>query len=159
MKITIVTGPFLSLPPASCGAIEKIWHDLENEFTKMGNSVTFLCRSHYSQKAYENIEGMTFIRKTSFKRSSSIYLDLLKDFIYSLVMYLYLPKADSLVTNTFWLPILASIVNRNSGAVVVNVARMPKGQIKLYSKVDRLSAGSTAVHDSIIAEFPWDKVD
>ncbi len=65
-----------------------------------------------------------------------------------------LPPADILVTNAFWLPVLALRFARKAGNIVVNVARFPKGQLWLYRGVARLSAVSTAVHDAIIEQDP-----
>lgn len=154
MKITIVTGPFLPLPPASCGAVEKIWIDLAKEFAALGHSVTFLSRSHPEQEDHDSVNGIAIIRKTRFNRSTSIYLDLIKDFFYSIRMFLLLPQSDIVVANTFWLPMFIAEFSRGASKVIVNVARMPKGQIRLYKNVARLSAVSTTVRDAILNECP-----
>jgi glycosyltransferase involved in cell wall biosynthesis len=72
------------------------------------------------------------------------------DLIYSLRVRRTLPDADILVTNTFWLPLLAA--DRAKGAVYVHVARMPKGQMRLYGRAARLQGISRAVSAAISAE-------
>jgi glycosyltransferase involved in cell wall biosynthesis len=65
-----------------------------------------------------------------------------------------LPRAQVVVTNTFWLPALAAFCGSRAGAVAVHVARMPKGQLALYDRVARLQAVSEAVRKEIIAQRP-----
>jgi glycosyltransferase involved in cell wall biosynthesis len=56
------------------------------------------------------------------------------------------------VKNTFWLPIL--LRNSKHGRVYVQVARYPKGQMRLYGRAARLQAPSQAVARAIAAEVP-----
>jgi glycosyltransferase involved in cell wall biosynthesis len=63
-----------------------------------------------------------------------------------------LPAADILVTNVFFLPAMVPLLRRGRGAVVLNVQRMPKGQLWLYSRAARLSANSTAIETAMLRE-------
>ena len=145
MHITIVTGPFNPLPPAGCGAVERIWQDVGRCFAEHGHYVTFLCRAHPSQIDETRLGGkLKYIRRMKFNRSGHIADDLLKDILYSFKMLQALPPADILIINTFWLPVLAAM-KPGSGKIVVNVARMPKHQIWLYLKAARLSVVSNAI--------------
>jgi glycosyltransferase involved in cell wall biosynthesis len=63
-----------------------------------------------------------------------------------------LPKADIIVTNTFWLPFL--LRNSKRGRVYVHVARYPKGQTRFYGNAARLQAPSQAVARAIAKEAP-----
>jgi glycosyltransferase involved in cell wall biosynthesis len=63
-----------------------------------------------------------------------------------------LPKADVIVTNTFWLPFLLRDPKR--GRVYVHVARYPKGQTRFYRNAARLQAPSQAVARAIAEEAP-----
>jgi glycosyltransferase involved in cell wall biosynthesis len=65
-----------------------------------------------------------------------------------------LPPADILVTNTFWLPALAFAISRRAGKIAVHVARMPRGQYKLYRGVDRFQILSRPIQEAILAEQP-----
>ena len=44
MKITIVTGFLLPIPPVRGGAMEKTWFRLAREFVAAGHEVTFISR-------------------------------------------------------------------------------------------------------------------
>ncbi len=82
-------------------------------------------------------------------------LNLTKDLAYATRVLFALPRADILVTNTFFLPVLARL-RRRAGCVCVNVARMPKGQMRLYiqSGAARLHAVSSAIREEIVAQCP-----
>jgi glycosyltransferase involved in cell wall biosynthesis len=154
MHIVIVTGAFQPVPPAPGGAVERLWQELAEEFSARDHVVTFLCRAHSEQGSDEMIHGVHYIRRMLWKRSSSLYLDLIKDLIYSLRMMAHIPIADIVVTNTFWLPILLTNFRRRSSKIIVNVARTPKGQMWWYRNVDRLVAVSNAIRDAIVDQYP-----
>ena len=153
MKITIVTGPFFSVPPAPCGAVERIWHDLAKEFAVAGHQVNILCRAWEGLPGEEHANGINYVRRTHFKRTGRIGLDLTKDMAYSLRHLPLLPQADILITNVFWLPILSRF-NRAAGRLVINVQRYPKNQLQFYTGAARFAVVSTAVHDAIAQQFP-----
>jgi glycosyltransferase involved in cell wall biosynthesis len=75
-----------------------------------------------------------------------------RDLLYSRRVLKVLPKADVLVTNTFWLPALS--LAPDLGRIYVHVARYPKGQIKYYSKAARLQTVSTVIRNVICAQAP-----
>jgi len=154
MKITIVTGPFQPLPPAGCGAVERIWMAVAHQFCSMGHKVTFLSRGHATGIGNETVDGIDIIRRTRFKSKGHIGWDLVQDMVYTLRMLPLLPVADILVTNTFWFPILAPHMKPDAGKVVVNVARVPKGQMRFYRHVDCLAAVSKAIYNMIVDECP-----
>jgi len=77
-----------------------------------------------------------------------------KDVFFSLRMLVLAPKADICVTNAFWLPALVAAFRPGAGRVVMNVQRVPKGQMWLYDRVQRLSAVSTAIAETIVAQRP-----
>ncbi len=156
MKITVVSGPFLPMPPAPCGAVERVWQGLTECFVRRGHEVTVLCRHHPSQRAEETVNGVRYLRRTQFARHSRLMVNLWRDFVYSVLMAGLLPRADIVVTNTFWLPALLSLRRTPlSGRIAVHVARVPKGQLRLYDRVDRLQAVSRAVREEIVAQRPW----
>jgi glycosyltransferase involved in cell wall biosynthesis len=154
MRITIVTGPLYPVPPAPCGAVERLWHALAEEFARRGHAVTILCRGHETQAADETINGVRFVRRTRFARTGKIGVDLAKDLAYSLRMAAALPPADVTVTNAFWLPFLAGLLRRGTGKLVVAVHRYPKHQMRLYYKADRFAVVSTAIRNEIAVQFP-----
>ena len=154
MKITIVTGPFLPCGGGPAGAVEKLWLGLAQKFVARGQQVTIIARAWPGQAADEAVEGVRIVRRGGHARSASVWWDLVKDLAYSLRVLGALPRADIIVINAFWLPVLACSLKRRLGKVVVNVARFPKRQMGLYRGVDRLSAVSQAVADEIVRQTP-----
>ncbi|HVN31499.1 MAG TPA: glycosyltransferase family 4 protein [Thermoanaerobaculaceae bacterium] len=153
MRVTVVTGPFLPVPPAPCGAAERIWHGLAEAFATRGHHVTFLCRRHQGQGSDEVIKDVRFLRIRGPRRTRFLSANLLADLGYSLRVLRLLPPADVLVLNVFWLPTIATW-RRTAGKVVVNVGRMPKGQMVLYRRASRLAAVSVAVAQRIAQQCP-----
>jgi glycosyltransferase involved in cell wall biosynthesis len=87
-----------------------------------------------------------------YETPSSLLLLKLLDAIYTIRAMQTIPKdADIVVTNTFWAPIFLPLVTR--AKVYVDVARLPKGQIRFYKKA-HLRANSNPVVTAIRAELP-----
>ncbi len=154
MRINLVTGPFLPAGGGPSGAVEKRWFGVARELVRQGHQVTFAARNWPQQGKDEVTDGIHFLRRSGFTRSGSMKKDMVKDFAYSLRMLWTIPPADITVTNTFWLPVLARLRKRSLGKIIVNVARFPKGQMKIYQGVDRLSAVSSAVAEEIYRQTP-----
>jgi glycosyltransferase involved in cell wall biosynthesis len=152
MRITIVQGAFFPVPPILGGAIEKTWHVLGREFVRQGHRVTHVSRRHPELPNRETREGVDHVRVPGFSNVGNPVLLKLLDLRYTLRALRVLPEADLLVTNTFWLPILARDPRR--GRTYVHIARMPKGQIRLYGRAARLQGVSSAVVAAIQAEAP-----
>src|SRR6476646_8325914 len=106
MRITIVTGPFYPVPPAPCGAVERLMRDLAEQFAKAGHDVTVLCRHWPGQAKDETIQRVRYVRAMRPRRTGNIKIDLAKDLRYSLGMLWRLRASDVVVTNVFWLPAL-----------------------------------------------------
>jgi len=152
MRITIVQGAFFPIPPLLGGAVEKLWYRLGREFAKAGHEVTHLSCSHPTLPNQEIEGGVRYIRVKGGKFTNNIPLLKLRDFIYTWRLRDQLPKADVLISNTFWLPILAR--DSSLGTLLVSVERMPKGQMRFYGGNSILRANSQAVHEAILAELP-----
>lgn len=156
MRISIVTGPFFSIPPAPCGAVERVWYDLAREFARRGHTVHFLCRRHASLPQEERRDGVKYKLLPAMNAGPGLKGNLLRDLYYALRATMSLPKGDMLVTNTFWLPLLAPKLRPGAGRVHAHIQRVPKGQMKAYasSGIARLAAVSTAIKNFIIQEHP-----
>jgi glycosyltransferase involved in cell wall biosynthesis len=152
MKITIVLGAFFPVPPTMGGGVEKVWYSLAPEFVKRGHEVVMVSRRMPHQPCEEIVDGVRYLRVAGFNTPRSSVLLKLFDLFYSLRVKSILPPADILVTNTFWIPIL--VRDRRRGRVYVQVARYPKGQMRLYRNAARLQAPSQAVARAIAAEAP-----
>src|SRR5579862_2464162 len=123
MNITVVTGAFLPTPPGPAGAVEKIWWRLAQEFARQGHAVTVVSRNYSGLSPREDRSGVRHIRTSGFDRSGYLTIDLICDFLYTLAVLTVLPKSQILVTNTFFLPILASLGRHRFGKIVVSVKR------------------------------------
>ena len=152
MRITIVTGAFLPVPPIMGGAVEKFWGAAGREFARQGHRVTHISRAVSDFSRRETREGVEHIRVRGYDTPSSLWRLKLLDLLYSLRVRRALPPADILVTNTFWLPFLAG--RADLGKLYVHVARAPKGQMRFYGKAARLQAPSSVIAQAIEREAP-----
>ena len=151
MKITIVTGAFLPVPPIMGGAIEKAWYALAREFARRGHEVVFVSRKLPQLPAEEAADGVRHVRVRGFDTPRSLLWLKLLDLFYSLRALSILPESDVIVTNTFWLPIL---LWQATAKIYVHVGRFPKGQMHFYGRAARLQAPSRAVAEAIESEAP-----
>jgi hypothetical protein len=151
MRITIVQGAFLPVPPLLGGAVEKVWFNLGKEFAQRGHEVTHVSRSLKDLPTNEVIEGVRHRRVSGFPSPATTPRRMMLDFWYALRAMSQLPPADILVTNTFWLPALE--FRRSRGRAYVHVARYPKGQLKLYRGAI-LQTVSEPIRNAILAEYP-----
>ena len=160
MKITIVLGAFFPVPPIMGGAVEKVWFALAQEFARRGHEVVQVSRAVPEFPRQETIAGVRHVRVPGFDTPRSLVWLKFLDLLYSIRTISILrsrrmselPKADVIVTNTFWLPFL--LRNSKRGRVYVHVARYPKGQTRFYGNAARLQAPSQAVAGAIADEAP-----
>jgi len=134
------------------GAVEKIWFALGKEFASRGHQVIHISRQHEMLKKDEVIDGVHHIRIPGFDTPHSLIKLKWYDLLYSRRAVKMIPKTDILVTNTFWLPVLAP--QDRKGKIYVHVQRFPKGQMKFYSKAARLQTVSTVIRNAICREAP-----
>lgn len=152
MKITILQGAFLPVPPRIGGAVEKMWFLLGQKFSARGHTVTHISRQWENLPDNEQIQGVEHIRVAGYDTPTNLFFLKLLDAVYTVRAIKAIPKdTDIIVTNTFLAPIIVPLFRR--AKVYVDVARMPKGQMRFYSKA-QLRANSTPVADAIRAELP-----
>ena len=156
MRINIVSGPFYPCPPAPTGAVQRIWFDLAKAFVARGHEVRVQSCGFPGFPKNQIVDGVQIKRIFRLKQTLSNKVNLAKDMLYSLRVLLILPAADVTVTNCFWLPAMISRLpwRKRWGKIVVSIARVPKGQIKLYRRCDRLHAVSTAIARWTVEECP-----
>lgn len=152
MRITIVLGAFLPVPPIMGGAVEKVWFLLGQEFARGGHEVVQISRKVPQFPKEEIIAGVKHLRAPGFNAPRSLLWLKLLDLFYSVRAMSILPESDVIVTNTFWLPLL--LRNPERGRTYVHVARYPKGQTRFYGRAARLQAPSQAVAHAIADEAP-----
>src|SRR4029077_9446044 len=107
MRITIITGPWLPVPALKGGSVSRMWDGLSEQFAAGGHEVIVVGRRYPGQPLKESHKGVIYTRIGGASQGRSVYLDLVKDFFYAMTVLPRLPKTDILVTNDFWLPILA----------------------------------------------------
>jgi len=154
MKITIVMGFFLPMPPVAGGATEKSWHRLAIEFVRRGHDVTIISRRWKGWPSTEVRDGVRHVRLRGHNHTRSRMRNLLHDGIWSLRAWLALPPADITIINAVALPILLGRFRRRAGRLVVMTGRMPKGQYRFYCSLDRVLAVSTPVRTAVESENP-----
>ena len=152
MRITIVQGAFLPVPPLMGGAIEKAWFVMARHFVSQGHTVRYFSRDHNAQPESEILDGIHFRRCKGYDTPLSPLLLKWRDLKYALRVRRQLPPADVIVPHTFWLPLLLRSEAR--GKVYVHAGRFPKGQMRLYRHCARIQTVSQPVAKAIIRECP-----
>ena len=158
MRITIVQGPFLPVPPLRGGAVERVWFELGKAFARRGHDVTHVSRRFAGLPDEEIIEGVRHLRVPGFDSPGAwrpfLGIDLIwplrlvYDFIYARRVRRCLPHADLVVTNTFWLPVLL-LARSAMGALYVHIARFPKSQVRWYRHAARLQTVSSFLAEKL----------
>ena len=62
MRITILQGAFLPVPPLRGGAVEKMWFELGKQFSQQGHSVCHVSRRFPGLQPQELIEDVRYLR-------------------------------------------------------------------------------------------------
>ena len=132
----------------------RMWMGLAEAFARRGNDVCIVARGFEGQPEREVLRGVIYLRFGGGSQSRWIVADLLKDLAYAVRVALRLPRADILVTNSFWLPVVAAALAPAAGRIVVNANRFPKGQYRLYRGAACIAAASASVRNEIARECP-----
>ena len=154
MRITIVSGFFLPVPPVSGGSTEKSWHQLARIFAARGHTVTFVSRRWPGWPDDETADGIRHLRLPGANHHQRLGLNLLRDFLWSWRVFLALPAADIVVVNAVALPVWLGWLKPRAGRVVLMTGRIPKGQYRHYHRIARVLAASSYVRDRVLAEKP-----
>lgn len=154
MKISIVMGFFLPMPPDAGGATEKSWHRLSIELARLGHEVTIYSRRWAGWPDEERLEGVRHIRLKGYHHTRHLWRNLLLDFLWGLRIYRKLARADVTIVNSVLLPVWLGPLRRDCGRLVLMPGRTPKGQFRLYRKIDAILAVSTMMKEAILRENP-----
>ena len=84
MKITIVLGAFLPVPPVMGGAVEKVWFALSQEFARRGHEVVLVSRTLPELPRSETRDGVRHLRVRGFDTPRSLLWLKFLDLIYSI---------------------------------------------------------------------------
>ncbi len=154
MRITIVMGFFLPVPPLAGGATEKTWHLLSQEFAARGHEVTVVSRRWPGLPDSEVSRGVRHLRLPGHSHTAGLGRNLWLDLCWSLRAGRALPPADITIANCLALPAWLGWRPGRTGRLVLLPGRMPKGQFRVYRRVDRVLAVSSAVREAVLAENP-----
>jgi glycosyltransferase involved in cell wall biosynthesis len=153
VKIAIIQGAFLPVPPLMGGAVEKIWFRMGQEFARAGHEVIHISRIYPKLPTENQIEGVRHIRVLGYDTPTSLLKLKFLDLIYSLRAIRVLPDdTDIIVTNTFWSPLL--LRGKVGRKVYVDVQRVPRGQMRFYQHIGKLRGCSPAICSAIQKELP-----
>ena len=152
MKITLVQGAFLPVPPKRGGAVEKIWFALGQEFARRGHEVTHYSRCCDDLPETEILGGVWHVRVRGADTPALLLALKWQDLLYTRRVARHLGHADVVVTNTFWAPLVFS--PQRPGPLWVHVQRYPKGQLRFYRQAARLQTVSGVIADAIRREVP-----
>ncbi|PWU06738.1 MAG: hypothetical protein C5B47_07135 [Verrucomicrobia bacterium] len=152
MRIIILQGAFFPVPPLLGGAVEKMWFHLAKEFASAGHEVIQISRRHPELRDEEILFGVKHIRITGYAAPRSLLVLKWLDLCYTLRALRHVRTPCLLVTNTFWAPLVFPFFLKSP--IYVDVARMPKGQMRLYARASRFRANSRAVAEAIVHEWP-----
>lgn len=154
MRITIVLGFFLPVPPLAGGASEKSWHGLAREFAAQGHDVVVISREWPGLPSTEREGRVHHVRLRGYAHTENLARNLWRDFLWSLRVWRALPPADITIVNCIALPVWLGWLRRDSGRLIVMPGRVPKGQYRFYRRIDRVLAVSSPVQTAVLAENP-----
>ncbi len=154
MKITIVMGFFLPMPPTAGGAVEKSWAGLSREFAARGHEVTLISRRWPGRADDEIVDGVRHLRLTGFDHRRQLWQNLWCDFIWSRRVRRRLPPADIVVLNPVTLACWLGTRQSRTGLPVLMPGRIPKGQFRWYRRPARILAPSAPVREAVAQERP-----
>jgi len=152
MRVTVVQGPFLPVPPLLGGAVEKIMDALTRAWAARGHQVTLVSRRFPGLADSESRDGVRHLRVASRDGPAGRLAFRLAELRYGLRVRRVLPAGDILLTNSVLLPPL--LRDRSRGLLYVRLGRQPKGQLRLYRHAARLQALSEAQAARMRAEAP-----
>ncbi len=154
MRVTLVNGFFLPVPPVSGGSTEKTWHALGQHFAARGHAVVSLSRRWPGFPGEETLAGVRHRRLPGHDHRPRLWQNLLLDLFWSWRVYRALPPADIVVCHAVALPLWLGRCRPAAGRVVLMCGRMPKGQYRHYRHLARVLAPSDFVREKLQEESP-----
>ena len=152
MRITIVQGPFLPVPPLLGGAVERSMESLGRHWAAAGCEVTHLSRRFPGLPDEERRAGVLHRRVASRDAPAGRLGFRWHELLYCRRVRAALPPADIVVTNSVLMPLL--LRDRGFGRLVVRVERPPKGQLRFYRHAALLQTVSQDMRERILRQAP-----
>jgi glycosyltransferase involved in cell wall biosynthesis len=153
MRIVIVQGPFLPVPPLLGGAVERVMASLGRLWAEAGCQVTHISRRFPGLPHEERAQGVHHIRVRSADAPRNALLFRLYELAYCQRALRVLPPADIVLVNSVVMPLV--LRHKRAGKLVVRIGRPPKGQLRFYRHVDLVQTVSRDTQQRILAEAPW----
>ena len=153
MRIVIVQGPFLPVPPLRGGAVERIMLSLGRLWAEAGCEVTHISRRFPGLPEDETAHGVRHLRVRSTDAPRNRVLFRLFELAYCLRVLRVLPPADVVLINSAVMPLV--LRHKRAGKLVVRIGRPPKGQLRFYRHVALVQTVSRDTQRRILAEAPW----
>jgi hypothetical protein len=127
MKITIVQGAFLPIPPKLGGAVEKMWYGLAKEFVNQGHQVEYISKSYKGYLNKEQEGGINHLRVSGYTTPSYGILLKFLDLLYTLrAIKKIATDTDIIISNTFWLPLILSSYQKKSVSLMLRECQKGK---------------------------------
>ncbi len=152
MRITIVQGPYLPVPPLLGGAVERSMDSLGRHWAAAGCQVTHLSRRFPGLADEEQIQGVLHRRIASRDAPAGRLAFRWHEWRYCRRVKAALPPADIVVTNSLIMPLL--LREPRFGHLVVRMERPPKGQLRFYRHAALIQTVSSDMRARIIAAAP-----
>lgn len=147
----VVLGPFMGLPGPDIGAVERRWWDLLVYLSTTQDNLSvdlFSKKNTYSMNHNADCgPGLRLFSFAGFSRSRWLFINLIKDFAYTLLLLPRVIGYNYLVTNSTFLPFFCQMFCQN---VIIHVARFPKANYKYYPLVKYYDVVSTAVGKQLL---------
>lgn len=153
MRITIVQGPYLPVPPLLGGAVERSMLSLGRHWAAAGCAVTHVSRRFPGLADEEQRDGVRHLRVPSRDAPAGRLAFRWHEWRYCRRVKAVLPPADIIVTNSVIMPLL--LRGEGFGRLVVRMERQPKGQLRFYRHAALVQTVSHETSRRILAEAPW----
>lgn len=152
LRITVVQGPFLPVPPLRGGAVEKMCFALACDWAARGHQVLQVSRRFPGLPDAEEREGVRHLRVASRDAPAGALGFRAAEALYCLRVLRRLPPADILLINSAILPLL--VRGPRFGVPIHYTGRFPKGQYRVHPAQGWVAAVSHAVAEAVVREAP-----
>ncbi len=152
MRLTIVQGPYLPVPPLLGGAVERSMLSLGRHWAAAGCEVTHVSRRFPGLPDAETRDGVRHLRVPSRDAPAGRLSFRWHEWLYCRRVKSVLPPADIIVTNSVIMPLL--LRDERFGRLVVRMERPPKGQLRFYRHAALIQTVSQDMRTRIQAAAP-----
>jgi len=147
MRITIIQGPYLPVPPLLGGATEKMMDTLGRHWARDGHRVTHICREYPGMPAFERRKGVEFVRIPSSDAPSNWVKYRIGEVRYIIRALRAINDADVVLSNN---PLFPLFYRKNiKGVLYTLLGRVPKFQKYFYPRRSNIIANSKFIESRL----------